>query len=741
MKRPWKNRLIVKFFLSYLVVVLLLFAFFYLYSGAIVKNFYISSLSGKMVQEAKVVSRLLPAELEGEVLDKICRELARDLGVRLTVVALDGRVLGDSDEPSITMENHGSRPEVIEALSKGEGSSLRYSTTVRYDMLYRALLQRDKNLARIVRISVPLDTIEETLDSIRGAILFGLLLVSVLGLLLAFFFSHHLGRRVRRMAEFSQNVAKGLLLNEPIQVKEEDELSTLENNLNEMSRSLQEKIKGIVAEKEKVDSILRCMIEGVLVVDTQGRLILLNQKAQKMFNVPPTQSLQGASLLEVSRHPEMKRLTEEVLACDCSTECFSKEISLDEGRWFRVNAVSLRDGDNRPLGYILVFHDITELKRLETVRADFVANVSHELRTPVTAIRGYAETLLRTPPAGPSDTEQFLSIIQRHSERLGRLIDDLLTLSDLESGKIHLAREDVKAAELIERGVEIFQDQAKKKGVSLSHAIEFDLPPILGDPDRLQQLLINLVDNAIKYTPAGGQVKITACQALFSEKPAHPMVEIAVTDTGCGIPEKDLPRITERFYRVEKARSRELGGTGLGLAIVKHIVQAHEGFLKIGSQIHKGTTVRVFLPAANYGKEPREILFLCTANSCRSQMAEGFARVLAPKEIRAYSAGTEPKKVHPLAIKVMEELGIDISDQRSKGLEAVPLERIDLVVTLCGEAAESCPTLAKKTERLHWPLPDPASARGDKNAVLKTFREVRDEIRTRIKKLFFPSPI
>ncbi|MBI4490903.1 MAG: PAS domain-containing protein [Deltaproteobacteria bacterium] len=741
MKRPWKNRLIVKFFLSYLVVVLLLFAFFYPYSGAIVKNFYISSLSKKMEQEARIVSRLLPAGLEGEALDKICRELAQDLKSRVTVIALDGRVQGDSDQRSLAMENHGTRPEVVEALSRGGGRSIRYSTTVQYEMLYQAILQREKDQGRIVRISVSLGTVEEAIGSIRRAILLGLFLISGLGLLLAFFFSRHLGRRVRRMAEFSQNVSKGFFLQEPLRVREEDELSTLENNLNEMSRSLQEKIKGIVAEKEKVDSILRCMIEGVLVVDTQGRLILLNQKAQKMFNLPPTQSLQGASLLEVSRHPEMKRLTEEVLACDCSTECFSKEISLDEGRWFRVNAVSLRDGDNRPLGYILVFHDITELKRLETVRADFVANVSHELRTPVTAIRGYAETLLRTPPADPSDTEQFLSIIQRHSERLGRLIDDLLTLSDLESGKIHLARENVKAAELIERVVEIFQDQAKKKGVSLSHAIEFDLPPILGDPDRLQQLLINLVDNAIKYTPAGGQVKITACQALFSEKPAHPMVEIAVTDTGCGIPEKDLPRITERFYRVEKARSRELGGTGLGLAIVKHIVQAHEGFLKIGSQVQKGTTVRVFLPAANDGKELKEILFLCTANSCRSQMAEGFARVLAPKEIRVYSAGTEPKKVHPLAIKVMEELGIDISDQRSKGLEAVPLEKIDLVVTLCGEAAESCPTLAKMTERLHWPLPDPASARGDEDSVLKTFREVRDEIRTRVKKLFFPSPI
>ncbi len=735
MKRPWKNRLIVKFFLSYLIVVLLLFVFFYLYAGAIIKDFHIAFLSKKMQEEAKIVSRLLPFGLDGEALDKVCRDLARDLGVRITLIALNGKVLCDSDEASITMENHGTRPEVKEALNNGSGRSVRYSTTVRHEMLYQAILEREKNRGRIVRISVPLNSIEEAESSIRQAIFAGLLLVSGLGLFLAFLFSRHLERRVKQMVEFSENVSEGSFSRGPIQVKEKDELSVLEKNLNEMSRSIQEKIKGITAEKEKVESILRCMIEGLLVVDTQGRVILLNQNAQKMFNLAPHQNLHGASLLEVSRHPEMKRLMEEVLACDCSKECFIKEVSLDEGKWFRVNAVSLKDGDERALGYLLVFHDVTELKRLENVRADFVANVSHELRTPLTSIRGYAETLLRSPPADPKDTEHFLSIIQSQSERLGRLIDDLLTLSDLESGKIHLAKENVAVRDLIGRVLEIFQDQARKKGITLSHAIEHNLPPILGDPDRLQQLLINLIDNAIKYTSAGGQVKVAADLALFSENPGQPMVEIAVVDTGCGIPEKDIPRLTERFYRVDKARSRELGGTGLGLAIVKHIVQAHGGFLKIGSQVQKGTTVRVFLPSTNTEEEPKEILFLCTANSCRSQMAEGLARLLGPKNIRVYSAGTEPKKVHSLAIRVMGETGIDISNQRSKGLESVPLDRIDLVVTLCGDAAESCPAFPKKTEHLHWPVPDPALAQGDEDAVLKTFREVRDQIRTRVERL------
>ena len=735
MKRPWKNRLVVKFFLSYLIVVLLLFVFFYLYAGAIIKDFHIAFLSKKMQEEAKIVSRLLPFGLDGDALDKICRDLGRELGVRITLIALNGKVLGDSDELSVAMENHATRPEVLEALSKGAGRSIRYSTTVRYEMLYQAILQREKG--RIVRISVPLHSVEEAVGSIRQAILAGLILVSGLGLSLAFLFSRHLERRVKRMVEFSENVSEGSFSREPIQVKEKDELSVLEKNLNEMSRNIQEKIKGITAEKEKVESILRCMIEGLLVVDTQGRVILLNQNAQKMFNLTPRQNFFGASLLEVSRHPEMKQLMEEVLACDCSKECFTKEISLDDDKWFRVNAVSLRDGNEKPLGYILVFHDVTELKRLETVRSDFVANVSHELRTPVTAIRGYAETLLHSPPSDPKDAEHFLGIIHRHSERLGRLIDDLLTLSDLESGQIRLEMGKLPAADLIGRVSEIFQDQAAKKNVALWQSVDAHLPLIIGDADRLQQLLINLIDNALKYTPSGGRIEVAA-RLVSSNNHQPPRVEIAVADTGCGISEKDLPRLTERFYRVDKARSRELGGTGLGLAIVKHIVQAHHGLLRIESKIQKGTTVRVLLLSAGPAKEPGGILFLCTGNSCRSQMAEGFARSLAPENVKIFSAGTEPKAVHPLAIKVMAEAGIDISNQSSKGLGTLPLENIDLVVTLCGEAQESCPTLPKNTEHLHWPLPDPALAKGDEETVLETFRAVRDEIRARIEKLFNP---
>ena len=253
-------------------------------------------------------------------------------------------------------------------------------------------------------------------------------------------------------------------------------------------------------------------------------------------------------------------------------------------------------------------HDITEIERLETVRSDFVANVSHELRTPLTAIRGYVETLLQHPPSDPADANQFLAIIDRHSERLSRLTEDLLVLSDLESGARKMTFKPVEAGQLIQRVLEVFWDRAAKKKIALSYSSSPGLPSILGDYDRLQQLFINLVDNAVKYTPSGGSVTITATHTHLDAR-AGAEIEIAVADTGAGIAEKDLPRLTERFYRVDKARSRELGGTGLGLAIVKHIVLAHGGELKIDSVVNHGTTVRVFLSAVAAEKNLDQILF------------------------------------------------------------------------------------------------------------------------------------
>jgi two-component system phosphate regulon sensor histidine kinase PhoR len=734
MRRLWSNSLVARVFLSYLVVIAVLFASLYYAANTTLRNFYIRSLSARMEQDARILGRIVPFGVEGEPLDRLCRLFAGDLASRITVIARDGSVLGDSAEISTQMENHASRPEVIEALRTGSGTAIRYSTTVGYDMLYRAFYQTDVEEARVLRIAMPLKDIENMIAAWRSSLVDGLALASAAGLFLAWLFSQQLSRRFRRLVQFATEVARGSYPQNFFPNRGSDEIAQLETHLNEMSAKIRNNLQQIMDEKEKTDSILRCMIEGVLVLDPKGQVLVINDRAKAMFRVPEHRDIHGASVLEISRHPEMRNILEEVLRFDFFSQRYSKEVELDDERWFQVNAVGLRDPRGSSLGSILVFHDITDIKRFESMRSDFVANVSHELRTPLTAIRGYVETLLHTPPPNREDGRQFLAIIGRHAERLSRLTEDLLVLSDLESGNVQLSLQPVDAAQLIQRVLEVFWDQANKKDIKLTHHVAPGMPKLLGDPDRLQQLLINLVDNAIKYSSSGGAVTLTAACAPAANGGAA-QIEIVVSDTGPGIPENHLPRLTERFYRVDKARSRDLGGTGLGLAIVKHIVQAHSGEFKIESQLNKGTTIRVRLPAARAETNQKTILFLCTGNSCRSQMAEAFARQ-AGDDYRILSAGIAPKEIHPLTVQVMREIGIDISQQRSKSLASVPLDSVDQVVTLCDEADEHCPALGSSVNRIHWPLPDPTLADGDEQQILTTFRRVRDEIHSRVKAFF-----
>ena len=357
-------------------------------------------------------------------------------------------------------------------------------------------------------------------------------------------------------------------------------------------------------------------------LDADSHIRFSNRAAHDLLELSEETDFQAKPLLEFSRHPVLHDLVRAVLDSPPGAEALSQEIEIEgeQPRSVAVSAIQMHVSPQSPVwreehpalngqavsGVILALHDLTELKRLEAIRADFVANVSHELRTPLTAIKGYAETLLNGALNDPPMVTRFLAIIDRHSERLSRLIDDLLTLSDLELGKTELRRDQLVFGQLVDEVFELVKDKAASGQVRLSAALPESLPSLSGDPDRLHQVLLNLVDNGVKYTPAGGRVTVSARVAAASSvsdgngdgprQADHGWMEVAVADTGCGIPEADIPRLTQRFYRVDKARSRELGGTGLGLAIVKHIVQAHGGFLHIESQLDRGTTMRVFLP-------------------------------------------------------------------------------------------------------------------------------------------------
>jgi two-component system phosphate regulon sensor histidine kinase PhoR len=336
-------------------------------------------------------------------------------------------------------------------------------------------------------------------------------------------------------------------------------------------------------------------------------VLLSNSRAEVLLDLPHDELPSGKPLIELTRHPDLHDLVRQVMQEGPVQRPFVQELQLDGGKplTLQVTATPLPAAADAPQSYILVFHDVTDMRRLERMRRDFVANVSHELRTPLAAIGGYTETLLGGALDEPQHARRFLGIIERHTVRLGRLVDDLLTLSDLELGRTALRRAKVQADDVVEACFEVLRHKAIGAGITLEHEIAPGTPLLDADEDRIEQALLNLVDNAIKYTPKGGHVRVSAQPVDASRMPeratspaTNEFVELAVADTGIGVPSYDLPRLTERFYRVDKARSRELGGTGLGLAIVKHIIQAHGGWMRIDSQFGHGTTVRLYLPAS-----------------------------------------------------------------------------------------------------------------------------------------------
>jgi len=589
----WPRSLLVRLLAPYLLALAAIAVSFYVYSDAVVERLYLGTLSDAVLREAQLVGALLPWDERGALLDRRCATVAADIGTRVTVIAVDGTVIGDSDAPSATLENHLQRPEVHAALSDGDGQAVRVSTSVHRYLFYRAWRQTVGDEQRIIRLAVEMATIQDSRHRIRMAIWIGFAVAALAALWPALALARRLSARVERLVEFSNAVASGEQA-PPLLREGDDVVTRLETNLVAMAGSLSAQLRAARDEKDKLEAVLSGMVEGVLVIDRYGTVHLSNQRADRLFGSRDA-SLVGRPMIDVSRDPDLQALVRGVMRGDAQ-QPRAHEITLDTPtrETLRVTATPIGDAGGVPQLFILVFHDITELKKLETMRRDFVANVSHELRTPLTAIRGYAETLQGGVINDAAVTANFVGVIERHSERLGRLIDDLLTLSDLELGRTELQRVPTSVAHAVDATIELVRDKAARGQVEIRRDIPDDVPAVDADPDRLEQVLVNLIDNAVKYTPAGGSVTVSA---RCIDGPTG-CVEICVADTGVGVSRLDLPRLTERFYRVDRARSRELGGTGLGLAIVKHIVQAHGGTLRIDSDLGKGTRVYVRLPAA-----------------------------------------------------------------------------------------------------------------------------------------------
>jgi len=512
---------------------------------------------------------------------------------RVTVIARDGRVLGDSEvavEDLPRVENHAGRPEVQEALAGRIGRHLRTSATIGTPLLYVAVPVEDGGrVIGVLRVALPLSVVTSSYAAIHRVMLVGGLVALLAACGIGLFVARRVTEPVVQMQAIARRMSDGDFTAR-VPVRSPDEIGALGRALNAMAARLREKIQDIEQEQAKTTAILDGMVEGVVAVDGRDTILLMNERVRAMFGLGPARG-ERKPFLEVIRNADLHRILHESRAAgEGSVSHHELRLASPIERRLQVNAVPLRLAPDET-GVVMVLHDVSELRRLEQVRTEFVANVSHELRTPLTAIQGYLETLLGGALEERANARRFLEIVFRHTERLGRLLNDLTDLSNIELGKVSLKLAPTRLDEVVESVLAIIGPKADAGRVALATDLPAALRPVLADRDRLAQILINLVDNAVKYTPDGGRVTVRA-----SER-AGGGVEIAVIDTGVGIPPGDLPRITERFYRVDRARSRELGGTGLGLAIVKHLVLAHGGELRIESEPPRGTTVYVTLPA------------------------------------------------------------------------------------------------------------------------------------------------
>jgi two-component system phosphate regulon sensor histidine kinase PhoR len=521
-------------------------------------------------------------------------ETARPTETRVTLIATDGRVLGDSEVAVADLgriENHAGRPEVREALAGRIGRDLRTSATVGTPLLYAALPVHDGGrLVGVLRLALPLSVVSASWAAVHRVMLWGGLVALAVAFAIGLFVARRVTRPVVEMQAIARRMSEGDFTARAPE-RSPDEIGMLGRALNAMAAGLREKIQDVEQEQAKATAILDGMVEGVIAVDGRDAILLINERARAMFGLG-AERREGKPFLEVVRNADLHEILRGVrTAGEGGVARHELRLAGPADRRLQVNAVPLRVARDE-VGAVMVLHDVTELRRLEQVRTEFVANVSHELRTPLTAIHGYLETLLGGALEEREHARRFLEIVFRQTERLGRLLDDLTDLSNIELGRIALRLEPVRLDEVVDSVLAIIAPKAEAGRVALASELAPGLGPVSADRDRLAQVLINLVDNAVKYTPEDGRVTVSARPA------ADGRVEVAVVDTGIGIPPADLPRITERFYRVDKARSRDLGGTGLGLAIVKHLVLAHGGELRIESTPGRGTTVRVTLAAA-----------------------------------------------------------------------------------------------------------------------------------------------
>ena len=578
-----------KLILLYVFVILISFGLTSFFLDKNLEENSLSNIQSSLISEAYLIENQISVESlkRGDVfsLDALVKILSPKIKSRITIIDKGGKVLADSErspQDTLKMENHFSRPEINTALAGGKiGIDTRFSRTLGIDMLYIALPIKDNNQPLgVLRLALPLGDVQKTLSTIRKIVFLGLLLALGFAFVLGYIVTTRITRPINRIIQVSRKFSEGDFTHRIIN-HSKDEIGELSFTLNKMAQDLEDKIKEIRQQNQELSAIFNSMIEGIIVVDKTSRIVSVNPAIEKIFGILNADA-QGKTFLEAVRNNEISEIINNVLT---QGKSLSVEVTLvlPGHRIFEVNAVPIFENDSVN-GCLVVIHDITEIRRLETIRRDFVANVSHELKTPLTSIKGFVETLLEGALDDKENNRNFLKIIQNHAERLNSLVNDLLSLSYLESKNISLEINDVNLSRVADEVILGFGSQLRKKRIEVVNGLAPDIL-VKADEERIKQVFTNLIDNALKFNREKGAIKI------YSEE-FNGKIRVIVEDSGIGIPEKDIPRIFERFYRVDKARSRELGGTGLGLSIVKHIVELHGGM--VGVESSEGSGSRFF---------------------------------------------------------------------------------------------------------------------------------------------------
>ena len=534
-----KHVLFRRIFLAYLITAPLLLLFLELYLSSSIKDNYITNLRSGLIIQAGLIADQIPAASPAD-LDDFCRRFKEKTDARITIIDDSGRVLGDSDEPSVMMENHSDRPEIKEAAISGVGTSIRRSKTLQKDLFYLAVSTKQDSRERFLRLSIPLHDVENAMNTIRIRIIIASLAVSFVVIVFGLIQVRRITKSIEEITDFSKEVAAGNFKRRLL-LTGKDELGELGKNISNMARELHERLTLSEEEKRRFEAILKNMSDGLILTDTKGKIILVNDALKNLFGIP--HAIEGKTVMEALRKGELMEVIEEVAI---SKERISRgiEIATPRDLYLLMTAAPFysQDYGGDLSGIVLTFHDITRLKKLEEVRKDFVANVSHEIKTPITAIKGFAETLIEGALDDKENAKKFLETIKNHSERLNSLVSDLLTLSGIELGDIQIAKQDVNIEEVIDSVFTTLGEKARSKGLYLKKQIAAEISDMRADRDRLIQILLNLADNGIKFTEKGGiTIGVKSEKLKVESEGEKDFIQLTVYDTGTGIPKNTFP--------------------------------------------------------------------------------------------------------------------------------------------------------------------------------------------------------